>query len=80
MKNTGSSTWDSESVDFAYSSGAKIHKKQFYDLPSDVPVGQALTLSVSMQAPTAAGTYYTVWSLRRGETIFCHVNLTIVVP
>jgi hypothetical protein len=80
VKNTGSSAWDSDTVDFAYSSGAMIHKKQFYALPADVPAGQSLTLTVSMQAPNPAGTYFTVWSLRRGQTFFCHVNLTIVVP
>jgi hypothetical protein len=80
VKNTGSATWYTDSVDFAYYSGTKIHKKQFYDLPADIPVGEYVTLNVSMQAPKAAGTYYTVWSLRRGETYFCHVNLTIRVP
>ena len=80
VKNTGSSTWDTASVDFVYDSGVKMHKKQLYDLPTDIPVGQDVTLNVSMLAPKSDGTYSTVWSLRRGTTYFCHVNLTILVP
>ena len=80
LKNTGSTSWDVGSVDFEYYSGAKLHKKQLYDLPDDVSVGESVTLSVSMAAPKADGTYNTVWSLRRGDTYFCHVDLTIRVP
>jgi len=80
VKNTGSSTWDTDSVDFVYDSGDKMHKKQLYDLPTDIPVGQSVTLNVSMLAPNSDGTYTTVWSLRRGTTYFCHVDLTIRVP
>jgi Ig-like domain from next to BRCA1 gene len=80
VENTGSQAWDTDSVDFAYSSGAKMHKKQLYDLPADVPVGEDVTLNVSMLAPNSEGTYDTVWALRRGQNRFCHVNLTIRVP
>ena len=80
VENTGSSTWDTDSVDFVYDSGEKMHKKQLYDLPADVPVDQSVTLSVSMLSPKSDGTYKTVWSLRRGTTNFCHVDLTIRVP
>jgi hypothetical protein len=80
VKNTGASTWDTDSVDFVYDSGAKMHKKQLYDLPTAIPVGQYVTLNVTMLAPKSDGTYTTVWSLRRGTTYFCHVDLTIRVP
>ena len=80
VENTGSQAWDKDSVEFAYSSGAKMHKKQLYDLPADIPVGESATLNVSMAAPNSDGTYETVWSLRRGQNEFCHVNLTIHVP
>jgi hypothetical protein len=80
VENTGSQTWDTDSVDFAYSSGTKMHKKQLYDLPADIPVGENVTLNASMVAPNSEGTYYTVWSLRRGPNRFCNVDLTIRVP
>jgi hypothetical protein len=80
VENTGSSAWDADRVDFVFSSGAEMHKKQRYDLPSDIRVGDSVTLEVSMAAPNPDGTYFTVWSLRRGSNEFCHVNLTIEVP
>jgi hypothetical protein len=80
VENTGSQTWDKDSVDFAFSSGTQMYKKQLYDLPADIPVGEYVTLNVPMAAPKSEGTYYTIWSLRRGQNRFCHVNLTIRVP
>jgi hypothetical protein len=80
VENTGSQAWEKASVDFAFSSGSKIHKKQLYDLPADIPTGEDVTLDVAMTAPNSEGTYYTEWSLRRGQNRFCHVNLTIRVP
>ena len=80
VQNTGPRAWSKDDVDLAYSSGTKMYKKQLYDLPADIPSGEYVTLSVPMVAPKAEGTYYTVWSLRRGQDRFCHVNLTIRVP
>jgi len=80
VENTGSQTWDKDSVDFAFSSGTKMYKKQLYDLPANIPAGEYVTLNVSMAAPKSEGTYHTVWSLRRGQSRFCHVDLTIRVP
>jgi hypothetical protein len=80
VQNTGSRVWSKDDVDLAYSSGTKMYKKQLYDLTADIPLGEYVTLSVPMVAPKAEGTYYTVWSLRRGQDRFCHVDLTIRVP
>ncbi len=80
VKNTGSSTWYSDDVDFTYVSGTKLHKKQLYHLLADIPSGEYVTFNVAMTAPKADGTYDTVWSLRRGQSYFCHVDLTIRVP
>jgi hypothetical protein len=80
VQNTGSQVWQKDSVDLAFSSGTEMYKKQLYDLPADIPLGEYVTLSVPMVAPKGEGTYYTVWSLRRGQNRFCHVDLTIRVP
>jgi hypothetical protein len=80
VQNTGSQAWQKDSVDLAFSSGTEMYKKQLYDLPADIPSGEYVTLSVPMVAPKGEGTYYTVWSLRRGQNRFCHVDLTIRVP
>jgi Ig-like domain from next to BRCA1 gene len=88
VKNTGSRTWHTDDVEFAYFSGTRMYKKQVYDLPVDIPRGEYVTLKVPMTAPKNAGTYRTVWSLRRDQFAypnprtddFCHVDLTIRVP
>jgi len=87
VKNTGSK-WDSDTVDFAYFSGTRMYTKQVYHLPVDIPRGEYVTLKVPMTAPKNAGSYRTVWSLRRGQVAypnpgdqsFCHVDVTIRVP
>ncbi|MFT3894980.1 MAG: NBR1-Ig-like domain-containing protein [Anaerolineales bacterium] len=79
VKNTGSQSWDRNSVDFVYSSGDQIHKVAGYDLDQNVKVGQSITLSVSMQAPKSQGTYTTRWILKvAGKTICTMVaNITV---
>jgi Ig-like domain from next to BRCA1 gene len=80
IENTGSSTWYADSVDFVYTDGTKMYKKQIVDLPLDIPEGESVTLAVGMVAPKSAGSYFTEWSLRRGQSYFCHVNVSINVP
>jgi hypothetical protein len=81
VKNTGSDTWDSNSVDFAFFSGTKMYTgATLHDLPSSVAVGDSITLTIAMAAPKDPGSYKTVWALRLNKNDFCHVNLRIVVP
>ena len=87
VKNTGSRTWYKDTVEFAYSSGTRMYDKQVYKLSVNIPRGEYVTLKVPMTAPRNAGTYRTVWALRRGDLAypnpgsdqFCHVGLTIRV-
>ncbi len=78
VKNTGTRAWDRNSVDYIYVSGDKFHKTKAYDLPITVAVGDGVTLTVDMIAPSADGTYTTKWGLRRGS-VFCTFSLTIEV-
>jgi hypothetical protein len=88
VRNTGSRTWYTDTVEFAYFSGTRMYDKQVYKLPVDIPRQEYVTLKVAMTAPRNSGTYRTVWSLRRGDIAypnpgtdyFCHVDLTIRVP
>lgn len=79
VRNNGQKNWDRNSVDYIYSSGAKIHKISGYDLDENVRVGNSLDLGVDMQAPKDPGTYTTTWTMRSGNKTFCNLNLTIVV-
>ena len=79
VRNIGQRNWDRTSVDYTYSSGAKIHKISGYDLDKNVKVGNSIDLGVDMQAPKDPGTYSTVWTMRVGDNTFCPLRLTIVV-
>jgi hypothetical protein len=79
VRNIGQRNWDRNSIDIVYSSGAKIHKVSGYDLDSNVKVGDSIDVGVDMQAPKDSGTYSTTWVMRRGDSSFCTLNLTIVV-
>jgi len=79
VKNIGQKTWDRNSVDFIYFSGAKIHKVAGYDLNSNVTSGSTTTLGVDMIAPKDSGNYSTTWTLRVGDNDFCKMSITINV-
>jgi hypothetical protein len=79
VRNNGQRNWDRNSVDYIYSSGAKIHKISGYDLDSNVRVGNSIDVGVDMQAPKDPGTYTTTWTMRSGNRTFCTMTLTIVV-
>ncbi len=79
VKNIGKKKWDRTTVDYAYSSGDKMHKISTYDLNANVPHNGSIDLGVDMQAPKDPGTYTTTWTMRAGEKTFCPLNLTITV-
>jgi hypothetical protein len=79
VRNNGQRNWDRNSVDYIYSSGAKIHKVSGYDLDSNVRVGNTIEVGVDMQAPKDPGTYTTTWTMRAGNRTFCTMTLTIAV-
>jgi len=79
VRNTGSASWDENSIDFAFFNGDKLHERAIYDLSKSVNSGGSINLIVDMVAPKADGKYRTVWSLRHGNDDFCRVTLTIVV-
>ncbi len=79
VKNIGKKKWDRTTVDYIFSSGAKIHKISSYDLAKNIPVGGITDLVVNMQAPKDPGTYTTTWTMRTGSKFFCPLTLTIVV-
>jgi len=79
VRNNGQKNWDRNSVDYIYSSGAKIHKISGYDLDENVRTGNSIDLGVDMQADKNSGTYTTTWTMRAGSKTFCTLTLTIVV-
>ncbi len=79
VRNTGIQLWDSNTVDFIYSSGNKLSKLKAADLPSTVVTGDTVTLTLTMTAPYPTGTYKTSWTLRAGKVSFCKLTVSVVV-
>ncbi len=80
VKNTGSSTWYTDEVDYRYVSGSRLYKyDDIYDLPGTVKPGASITIRVDMTAPANAGTYAMNWALVRSKTTLCTLPLTITV-
>jgi len=79
VKNKGTATWDPDSIDFTYYSGAKLSVSGAMPIQNSVTPGDTITLLGDMVAPKRAGSYTTVWALRRGKEYFCSMSLRIKV-
>lgn len=79
VRNTGTSAWDPNSVEFTYLDGARLYDYPVVQLDTTVAPKRTVILTVSMKAPRMATRSTTYWSLRRGDTFFCRLALTIYV-
>lgn len=79
LRNTGSETWMSDSLDFFHSDGRDMHNADVVDLPRNVRTGDEITLEVEMRAPADTGTYTSIWTLGTRRETICMVSIRIVV-
>jgi hypothetical protein len=82
VKNTSSFDWRTDTVDFMYVSGTKMHKPAYgdiKDLKVNVAKNGTIALIVDMLAPTTPGTYSETWALKNGSTTICTMFVTIRV-
>ena len=79
VTNNGTAVWDAGSVVFMYLGGAKLHNDELFPLQTTVGPGQSIVLSVPMKAPRNSTKYTTYWGLRRGDSFFCRLMLSIYV-
>jgi hypothetical protein len=79
VRNTGTTGWDSGTIDFTYIAGTKMYQYPLVHLQGTVDPGNIAYLIADMRAPRNPGKYSTTWSLRQGDNYFCHVGLTIYV-
>lgn len=77
--NSGTNTWDSNSADYRFTGGDKLHKTSAYDFPQSVPAGAAIEFVVPMQAPADPGLYKSKWIIALGKERFCPMSISIVV-
>ena len=79
VTNIGTDAWDSNSADYRFSNGDRIHRASIYDFNKSVPSGKQTEIVVAMKAPDSAGTYTTTWKINIGKERFCSMTLTIIV-
>ena len=77
--NSGVKSWPSYGVDFIYTGGYRSEGKPIQDLPVAVAVGKSITLRVPITTPKNPGIYNVFWSLKVGNTYFCHMKITFEV-
>jgi hypothetical protein len=77
--NSGTYGWDSNSADYRYAGGDKLHTTGGFDFNQSVPTGGVIDFVVPMQAPNEPGTYTTKWWIALGKQRFCPMHITIIV-
>jgi hypothetical protein len=80
IKNTSKIIWRGDSVDIRFVFGDRMHSgNDVMDFPYDVSPGGMLNLSITMTAPSEAGSYVSNWSLTQGGTSLCRFYITLRV-
>ncbi len=77
--NNGTRAWTSNTIDFIYTGGFRSNERPIQDLGRTVAAGGSITLVVHLIASKFPGTYNTFWSLRVGNTNFCHMKNTFEI-
>lgn len=80
VRNVSSRTWDINSVDYKFVSGAEMQKfAKIFDFKQTVKPGETVRIVVDMLAPDRAGTYTTNWAIVQSGAILVNLPLTVVV-
>lgn len=80
IKNTGTSKWESGTIDYKYSSGTKMQQSgDIFDINTAIAVGDTLDIVVDMKAPSTPGNYQSNWAVVRGSTVLCTLPVLITV-
>lgn len=77
--NTGTKPWTRNGVDFVYDGGFHHDGGPIQDISKTVLRGGTITLKVLIVPPNKADTYTVIWSLKVGNTMFCHMLVTFTV-
>lgn len=77
--NNGTSAWSNNGIDFVYDSGYRHQGGPIQDLSRTVPTGGSITLKVLIVAPKREDNYNVIWSLKVGNTMFCHMKVSFTV-
>jgi hypothetical protein len=79
VRNTGTQSWTSNTIDFQYRGGYRNVERPLQDLQQTIAPGGQVTLQVYITAPKTLGTYNVFWSLKVGNHFFCPLKVTFEV-
>ncbi len=81
LRNVGTATWEQGTFEFVYLGGARLYAGDRVPLNTSVAPGDEIVLSLPMKTPDRPSSQYTThWGIRQGDTYFCRLTLSIVVP
>ena len=80
VKNTGTSSWDANNVDYRYISGTKFQKyADGFDFSKTVKPGEEIDLVVDMKAPNSTGAYSATWAIVQSGQTICTLKIDLQV-
>jgi hypothetical protein len=79
VQNISGKDWLSDSVDYKFVSGTKMHQKELYDFTKNIKDGESGSLTVNMLAPNEPGIYNTTWAIASGSQTLCFMSVSVTV-
>ena len=79
VKNISGADWLSQSVDYKFISGTKLHQKDTYDFAQTIKNGESGNIMVDMLAPGEPGIYNSTWAIVAGAKTLCTLYMTVTV-
>ncbi len=79
VRNVSGIDWRTDSVDYNFIGGTRMHEKDGYDLTQTIKNGESGQISVAMLAPGAPGVYSATWAIVSGSRTFCILYMTVTV-
>ena len=79
VSNISGNNWRTDSVNYKFISGTKMHKKDGYDFTQTINNGESGTIIVDMIAPGEPGIYSTTWAIVSGNRTLCILYMTVTV-
>ena len=79
VRNISGNNWRTDSVDYKFISGTKMHEKDGYDFTQTINNGESGKIIVDMLAPEEPGIYTTTWAIVSGSRTLCVLYMTVTV-
>ena len=79
VRNISGNNWRTDSVDYKFISGTKMHKQAGYDLAQTINNGKSGEIIVDMLAPSEPGIYSATWAIVSGNRTLCILYMTVTV-